>query len=51
MQKLAVDGLARSLAAATKMLPESAVLELGRRSGDPLEARVHGGEGGPGDEI
>ncbi len=51
MQELAVDALARSLAAATEMLPESAIPALGRRSGDPLEARVHGGDRGAGDGI
>ncbi len=51
MQELAVDALARSLAAATEMLPESAVPARGRRSGDPLEARVHGGDRGAGDGI
>jgi len=33
MQQIAVDALARSFAAATEMLPESALPELGQRSG------------------
>ncbi len=46
LQEVAVDALTRSLAAATGMLPESAVPAGNRRSGDPRETHVSGGNGG-----